>query len=222
MTEILINGPQGKLHGFYKHCENSDNVGLVFHPRNCLENSTDNNVVNSLFEIFSNNNFSTLKINFRGIQKSDGAPEDDGLGELSDAATALDWLQEQNQDANKCWIGGIDFGAWIGSQLLMRRPEIVGFVNIATPINGFDFSFLSPCPASGLIIHPTKQTNIDMKDIDALVKKLSSQKKIKIIYKKINSDINFKNKENEIKKYSLKFISDILANLNKSKDLTAS
>ena len=222
MTEILINGPQGKLHGFYKHSENSENMGLVFHPRNCLENSTDNNVVNSLFESFSNNNFSTLKINFRGIQKSEGDPEEDGLGELSDAATALDWLQEQNQDINKCWIGGIDFGAWVGSQLLMRRPEIVGFINVATPIKEFDFSFLSPCPASGLIIHPSKQVEIDNKDIDALVKKLSIQKKIKIIYKKINSDINFNNKENEIKKLSVKFISDINTNLNKGENLTTS
>ena len=221
MTEVLINGSQGKLHGFYKHSENSENIGLVFHPRNCLENSTDNNIVNSLFESFSNNNFSTLKINFRGVQKSEGVPEEDGLGELSDAATALDWLQEQNQDTNKCWLGGIDFGAWVGSQLLMRRPEIVGFINVATPMKEFDFSFLSPCPASGLIIHPNKQVDVDKKDIDVLVKKLASQKKIKIICKKINSDINFKNKENEIKKYSLKFISDIVANLNKGEDLTS-
>ena len=222
MAEILINGPQGKLQGFYKHSENSKNIGLVLHPKNCFENSMDNNIVSSLFESFSNNSFSTLKINFRGIQKSEGVPEEDGSGELSDAATVLDWLQGQNQDTNKCWIGGIDFGAWIGSQLLMRRPEIVGFINVATPIKEFDFSFLSPCPASGLIIHPNKQVDVDNKDIDALVKKLSNQKKVKIICKKINSDINFKNKENEIKKYSLKFISDILANLNKSKDLTAS
>ena len=222
MTEVLINGSQGKLHGFYKHYENAENIGLVFHPRNCYENSTDNNIVNSLYESFLNNNFSTLKINFRGVQKSEGVPEDDGLGELSDAATALDWLQEQNQNTNQCWIGGIDFGAWIGSQLLMRRPEIVGFINVATPINEFDFSFLSPCPASGLIIHPNKQHNLENKDIDALAKKLSNQKKVKITNKKIDSDINFKNKENEIKKCSLKFISDILGNLNKGKNLTSS
>ena len=222
MAEVLINGPQGKLHGSYKHSENSENMALVFHPRNCIENSIDNNIVGSLFESFSSNNFSTLKINFRGIQKSEGETEEDGLGELSDAATALDWLQEQNQDINKCWIGGIDFGAWIGSQLLMRRPEIVGFLNVATPIKEFDFSFLSPCPASGLIIHPSKQIEVDNKDIDALVKKLASQKKIKIICKKINSDINFKNKENEIKKYSLKFISEIITNLNKSENLSTS
>ena len=218
MTEILINGSQGKLQGFYKHSENSSNIGLVLHPRNCLENSMDNNIVSSLFESFSSNNFSTLKINFRGINKSEGEIEEDGLGELSDAATALDWLQKQNQDTNNSWIAGIDFGAWIGSQLLMRRPEVIGFINVATPIKDFDFSFLSPCPASGLIIHPSKQIDIEEKNVSALVKKLATQKKIKINYKKINSDINFKNKEKEIKNYSEKFLSEVINDLEKSAD----
>jgi len=221
MTEILINGPQGKLQGYYKHIENSQSIALILHPRNCIENSMDNNVVLSLFDIYSKKGFSTLRINFRGIQKSEGETEEDGLGELSDAATALDWLQEQNQDIDNCWIGGIDFGAWIGSQLLMRRPEIVGFINVATPIKDFDFSFLSPCPASGLIIHPNKQVDIEQKNISSLVKKLASQKKIKISYKKINSDINFKNKENEIKKISDNFVSDIQQELSKSKELAS-
>ena len=221
MTEILINGPQGKLQGYYKHIENSQSIALILHPRNCIENSMDNNVVLSLFDIYSKKGFSTLRINFRGIQKSEGETEEDGLGELSDAATALDWLQEQNQVINNCWIGGIDFGAWIGSQLLMRRPEIVGFINVATPIKDFDFSFLSPCPASGLIIHPNKQVDIEQKNVSSLVKKLASQKKIKISYKKINSDINFKNKENEIKKISDNFVSDIQQELSKSKELAS-
>jgi len=221
MTEVLINGSQGKLQGFYKHTENSKNIGLILHPRKCTESSMDNNIVSSLFESFSNNNFSTLKINFRGVQKSEGEPEEDGLGELSDAATALDWLQEQNEDITSCWIGGIDFGAWIGSQLLMRRPEIIGFINVATPIKEFDFSFLSPCPASGLIIHPTKQIDIEQKNVISLVKKLSNQK-IKIVYKKINADINFENKEKEIRKYSDEFILNILSDLNKAKNSTGS
>ena len=221
MTEILINVPQGKLQVYYKHIENSQSIALILHPRNCIENSMDNNVVLSLFDIYSKKGFSTLRINFRGIQKSEGETEEDGLGELSDAATALDWLQEQNQDINNCWIGGIDFGAWIGSQLLMRRPEIVGFINVATPIKDFDFSFLSPCPASGLIIHPNKQVDIEQKNVSSLVKKLASQKKIKISYKKINSDINFKNKENEIKKISDNFVSDIQQELSKSKELAS-
>jgi len=42
-----------------------------------------------------------------------------------------------------------------------------------------------------------------------MVKKLSSQKNIKIIYKSIDSDINFKNKEKEIRKNIDMFISKI-------------
>ena len=81
-----------------------------------------------------------------------------------------------------------------------------------------DFSFLSPCPASGLIIHPSKQIDIEEKNVSALVKKLATQKKIKINYKKINSDINFKNKEKEIKNYSEKFLSEVINDLEKSAD----
>jgi len=39
------------------------------------------------------------------------------MGELSDAAAALDWLQTMNADAKSCWIAGYSFGAWIGMQL---------------------------------------------------------------------------------------------------------
>ena len=38
-------------------------------------------------------------------------------------------------------------------QLLMRRPEIEGFISITPPANLHDFTFLAPCPSSGLIIH---------------------------------------------------------------------
>lgn len=213
MTEVLFNGQQGKLQGYYKHLEDSKSVALILPPRNCEENSMDNNVVTSLFDCFHSEGASVLKFNFRGIGKSEGTIEADGLGELSDAATALDWLQDQNPEINNCWIAGIDFGAWIGSQLLMRRPEIIGFINVAIPVDTFDFSFLSPCPASGLIIHPEKQLDIEQKNTFALVKKLSSQKNINIILKKIKSDINFENKENEIKKDVKKFISDLVKKL---------
>ena len=50
-------------------------------------------------------------------------------------------------------MAGYSFGAWIGMQLLMRRPEINRFISIAPPANLYDFSFLAPCPASGLLVH---------------------------------------------------------------------
>ena len=73
----------------------------------------------------------------------------------------------------------------------MRRPEVVGFINVAIPTDKFDFSFLSPCPASGLIIQPNQEQSLDNKACSVLAKKLSSQKNISITYKLIKSDINF-------------------------------
>ena len=216
MSEVLFNGPEGKLQGYYKHYEDSRIVSLILHPRECEVNSMENNIVSVLFDCFQENSFSTLKFNFRGVNKSEGDPDQEGLGEISDAATALDWLQKHNPDANICLIGGISFGSWVGSQLLMRRPEIVGFVNVAIPTNDFDFSFLSPCPASGLIFHPEKELTIDKKKITGLVRNLSKKNNIKITYKLIDSDINFKNKESQMKKEIVKFVSNTIANLEKS------
>ena len=62
-----------------------------------------------------------MRFNFRGVGKSQGV-FDNGIGELSDAASALDWVQSIHPEAETTWVAGVSFGAWIGMQLLMRRP----------------------------------------------------------------------------------------------------
>ena len=101
-----------------------------------------------------------------------------------DAAAALDWAQTIKPEARACWVAGFSFGAWIGMQLLMRRPEIEGFISIAPPANLYDFSFLAPCPSSGLIVHGDKDAVVPHKDVTGLVEKLKTQKGI-IIEQKV-------------------------------------
>ena len=141
-------------------------------------------IVYQLYYAFVHRNFSVLRFNFRGVGRSQCA-FDHGLGELADAAAALDWAQTINPEARSCWIAGFSFGAWIGMQLLMRRPEIEGFIAIAPPANLYDFSFLAPCPSSGLIIHGDKDAVVPNKDVGALVDKLKTQKGIVIDHKVI-------------------------------------
>ena len=105
---------------------------------------------------------------------------DNGEGELSDAATAMDWLQAQNPASRQCWIAGFSFGSWIGMQLMMRRPEIRGFISVSPPALSHDFSFLAPCPASGLIINGEEDTIVPPDAIQSLVDRLSIQKGVKI------------------------------------------
>lgn len=182
MPEIIINGPEGRLEGRYQHSRRPNApIALMLHPQPHQGGTMNNRVVYTLYHAFSKRGFSVLRFNFRGVGRSQGS-FDRGEGEMSDAAAALDWLQDHNPDAAHCWIAGYSFGAWIGMQLLMRRPEIIGFVSVAPPANIYDFSFLAPCPASGLILNGDKDEQVPPESVAKLSKKLSAQKDIQITH----------------------------------------
>jgi len=61
-------------------------------------------------------------------------------------------------------------------QLMMRRPEINGFISVAPPANSKDFTFLSPCPAAGLIIQGGKDEIVSEPSVGLLAKKLDSRR----------------------------------------------
>ena len=156
MAEVLISGPEGKIQANYRHGQKKDlGIALVLHPDPTRGGTMNTKVVYELYKCFVNNGFSTMRFNFRGVGKSDGK-FDGGEGELSDSAAILDWLQINNPNAKNCWVAGFSFGAWIAMQLLMRRPEINRFVSVSTPADTRDFSFLAPCPSSGILIHGDK------------------------------------------------------------------
>jgi alpha/beta superfamily hydrolase len=78
-------------------------------------------------------------------------------------------------------------------QLLMRRPEIEGFMSIAPQPNTYDFSFLAPCPSSGLIINGDSDKVAPEKDVNGLVEKLKTQKGILITHRTVPGANHFFN-----------------------------
>tara|TARA_B100000686_G_scaffold332058_1_gene396362 strand:+ start:243 stop:881 length:639 start_codon:yes stop_codon:yes gene_type:complete len=212
MPEIIIPGPEGRLEARYQKGKNSQSpLCLVLHPHPRQGGTMNNKIVYNIYQAFKNLDFATLRFNFRGVGKSQGT-YDNGVGELTDAAAALDWLQNENPAAQNTWIAGFSFGSWLALQLLMRRPEIAGFVAVSPPANLYDFSFLAPCPASGLIIQGTDDKIVKIEQVTELANKLNKQKNLKILYKKfIGADHFFKNElddiQNLIKNYVQKAIS---------------
>ena len=193
MPEVIINGPEGRIEGRYRHSDRLNApIALILHPHPEHGGTMNNKVVYSLFHIFARHGFSVLRINFRGVGRSQGA-FDNGLGELSDAASSLDWLQGFNAKASNCWIGGFSFGAWIGMQLLMRRPEVSGFVSVAPPANLYDFTFLAPCPSSGIIVQGGADELVPEPSVAQLVAKLALQKRITVDYRIIDGANHFLN-----------------------------
>ncbi|MGI9513502.1 MAG: alpha/beta hydrolase [Anderseniella sp.] len=180
MPEVIFNGPAGRIEGRYHHNpEHGSPIALILHPHPQFGGTMNNPIVHDLYYMYRDRGFSVLRFNFRGVGRSQGL-FDNGAGELSDAAAALDWMQTYNKEAATCWIVGISFGAWISMQLLMRRPEIAGFISIAPLAKHYDFSFLAPCPASGLFVNGQYDTITPADSINALVAKLKTQKGIKI------------------------------------------
>lgn len=195
MPEIIINGSEGRIEGRYHHSDQKGApVVMVLHPHPLYGGTMNNKIVYRLYHVFAQNGFSVLRFNFRGVGKSQGK-YDEGIGELTDAATALDWLQQQNPDASTCWIAGFSFGAWISMQLLMRRPEIEGFVAVSPPANLYDFSFLSPCPSSGLITQGNKDDVVHEEMVSKMAQKLGSQVEYKVIH---NADHYYRGVEEEM------------------------
>ncbi len=191
MPEIIITGPDGRLESRYQPAKSPNGpLALLLHPHPAHGGTMNNKVVYHLHHAFLRRGFGALRFNFRGVGRSQGR-FDRGEGELSDAAAALDWMQSYNPNAASVWIAGFSFGAWIGMQLLMRRPEIDGFISVAPPANVHDFTFLAPCPASGMIVHGDQDTIVPEESVAKLVQKLSSQRGITIDYRIVKGADHF-------------------------------
>lgn len=180
MPEVIFAGPEGRLEGRYQPAPRPRApLAILLHPHPQGGGTMNNHIVIALYNSFVRRGFATLRFNTRGVGRSQGV-FDNGIGELSDAASALDWMQQFNPEASQTWVGGYSFGAWIGMQLLMRRPEIKGFISIAPPANLYDFSFLAPCPSSGIIIDGGADENVTTASVQKLVDKLKTQRHITI------------------------------------------
>ncbi len=208
MSEIFFNGEEGRIEGKFHQAEDSKApVALVLHPHPLYGGNMNNKVVYNTFRSFVESGFSVLRINFRGVGKSQGQ-FDNGVGELTDAAAAMDWLQLQLPLASEYWLAGFSFGAWISMQLLMRRPEIKRFIGIAPPVEKFDFTFLSPCPIPGLVVQGDQDSIAPEEAVVDMVDKITKQKGEKVDYRVVKgADHFFRNKLEDLKEVVRAYIS---------------
>lgn len=206
MSEIFFNGPAGRIEGKYKQSNNEKApIALVLHPHPVHGGTMNNKVVYNLYKTLAENEFTVLRINFRGVGRSQGK-YDEGIGEMMDAATALDWLQQNNPLASHHLIAGFSFGAWIAMQLIMRRPEITNYIAISPPVEKYDFSFLSPCPIPGLILQGDMDSVVSEEAVHQMAQKLSKQKGVSSEYRMVQGADHFfrekiDNLNNEIDDY---------------------
>ena len=207
--EIFLAGPSGRIQAKYiKNNKSGAPVALVLQPHPQYGGTMNNRIIYEVYNCFYKNGFSVIRINFRGVEKSD-VIFDNGQGELSDAAAALDWIEKENPGYSQCWVSGFSFGALICMQLIMRRPEVTKFIAISPQPNVYDFSFLAPCPISGLIIYGKNDELVQVDSIFNLKKRLDMQKNISVKFDSIpNANHFYKGKEKELANSIKEYIKD--------------
>ena len=182
--EIFIPGPAGRLEAkYYKNPKFGSPVALVLHPHPQYGGTINNRIVQLMYNTFLKNGFSVITVNFRGVGKSDGV-FDNGQGELSDAAAALDWIERQNLDYSQCWVSGFLF--WIINLYAAynEKTEVNNFIAVSPQPNVYDFSFLAPCPTSGKVIYGESDELVTKDSIIELDNRIKNQKGVEVVFSK--------------------------------------
>jgi hypothetical protein len=101
----------------------------------------DNAVVTAIVHALAARGVITLRFNFRGVGRS-GGEHDNGRGEQTDVAGALDWLLAQpGVDSGRVWLAGYSFGAWVGISHAQRDPRIAAVAAVGLVAWHYSSSF---------------------------------------------------------------------------------
>ena len=168
-VDVYFRGLAGRIEGkYFNHPKRGSPAVLILPPDPRYGGDLNNVIVRKIEEVFIKCEFTVLRINYRGVKHSDGTfncKED----AIYDASVALDWLQEQNPDASHFWIAGYSFGAWVATNVMMRRPEIETFVLLSPLANKYNYTFLYPCLCPGLIIAGNQDNFTPLEDVEKMV-----------------------------------------------------
>jgi alpha/beta superfamily hydrolase len=135
----MFAGPDGRLEGRYHHAgESGAPLALVLHPHPMHGGTMNNRITYAMYQSFQRLGFSVMRFNFRGVGRSQGR-YDGGIGEIGDAAAALDWMQMVNPSSSGLWIAGYSFGAAgrrfpAGSVSPRRRTTMISASSPLVPV----------------------------------------------------------------------------------------
>jgi len=118
---------------------------IVCHPHPLYGGSMDNNVVYSVSEALTQASLISLKFNFRGVGRSQGAFSQ-GIGEQEDVNAAISFVTTVSEvDSKRIGLVGYSAGAGFALPAGFKDTRIKALAAISPPLSMFDFEFLKGC-----------------------------------------------------------------------------
>lgn len=153
-------------------------VALVLHPHPLGGGTMHNKVVFRAASAMNDAGLTTLRINFRGVGQST-SEHDDGRGELEDVRAGLDYLEENYQD-KPITLCGFSFGARVGLEVGISDKRVSYLISIGTPVDKYDFGFLTACRKPILFVHGDQDEFGDIGRLRRLVAELERNASVEL------------------------------------------
>jgi hypothetical protein len=172
---LFIPTAHGRLEAILKqpHNESVRGVALVLHPHPLGGGTMHNKVVFRAAGALNDAGLVALRLNFRGVGQSTGT-HDEGRGETEDASAGLDYLAEHYPD-ERITLTGFSFGARVGLEVGIHDERVYRLISIGTPVDKYDFSFLTNCRKPILFVHGDRDEFGSLDNLRALVAKLPAE-----------------------------------------------
>jgi alpha/beta superfamily hydrolase len=157
-----IAGPAGALEIALNIPETVRGIALIAPPYPLEGGTLDNKVVYTLAKSFFAFGFATMRFNFRGVGRSEGA-WDHGNGETNDALRALEYAQARLPQAAglPLALAGFSFGTYVQTRVAQQVTPAMT-VLIAPAAKRFA---LADAPTNTLVVHGEKDDVILLSDV---------------------------------------------------------
>jgi uncharacterized protein len=184
IRSLLLEGPAGRLEALLN--EGSQNpvcAALVCHPHPLYGGTLHNKVVFHTMNALNSFGFPVLRFNFRGAGLSQGE-HDNGVGEIDDVRTALDWLDREFHVP--LVFAGFSFGAAVGLQAACPDARVRAVIGLGIPVvpadeRTYDFSFLRVCVKPKLLVSGARDPFGPRSRLQQLVDSIPDPKKLVLI-----------------------------------------
>ena len=193
---IMLEAEGVKIEGLLENLGGEKGV-VISHPHPLYGGSMHNNVVKAVAHAYQEEQYSTLRFNFRGVERSEG-DFGNGVGEQEDVKAALQTLGKKNMD-----LAGYSFGAWVNALGLAKFEEAQRLIMVSPPVSVIDFGFLEYSPKVKLVICGSRDEIAEYKKVEKMLPKWNDQALFRVIQ---GADHFYSGYEEELKEILREFL----------------
>lgn len=138
-----------RLEGLLAKGDNDKGI-VITHPHPLMGGDMHSAVVETITMVCIEKGYTTLRFNFRGTGKSEGA-FDEGRGEQDDVLSAIAYLKDMG--ITDVGLYGYSFGTWVTAFIFEDKPDISkNVVMVSPPVDYIEFKPGINIPGLSLVI----------------------------------------------------------------------